>query len=38
MRRTKEDALETREKLLESALDIMNEKSYSVVSMSEEKP
>ncbi len=35
MRRTKEDALETRNKLLESALDIMSENPYSAVSMSE---
>ncbi|MDR1917160.1 MAG: TetR family transcriptional regulator [Synergistaceae bacterium] len=33
-RKTKEDALETREKLLASALDVMSEKPFSNVSMS----
>ncbi|MDR3255130.1 MAG: TetR family transcriptional regulator [Synergistaceae bacterium] len=34
-RRTKEEAMETRERLLESALEIMSEKSFSKVSMNE---
>jgi len=35
MRRSREDALETRTQLLESALEIMSDKSYSAVSMTE---
>jgi TetR/AcrR family acrAB operon transcriptional repressor len=35
VRKKKEDALETRNKLLESALDVMGEKPFSSVSMSE---
>ncbi len=34
-RRTKEEALETRERLLESALDVMSERPFSEVSMNE---
>ena len=34
-RRTKEEALETRERLIEAALEIMSEKPFSSVSMSE---
>jgi TetR/AcrR family acrAB operon transcriptional repressor len=34
-RKTKDEALETRKKLLESALDVMSEKSFSSVSMNE---
>ena len=34
-RRVRKDALETRKKLLEAALEIMNEKPFSNVSMTE---